>query len=280
LTALLRRVARRAHRLRGPWWQPGDGGLGATWAATAWIEQAALDDSPLISVITPTHNRSRLLRRAVESVRAQVYPHWEIVVVDDGSGDDTPAAIDELCRALGDDRLRSIRISQSGMGAARNHALAAARGSLIAYLDDDNTMHPLWLKAVAWAFAERPDVDVLYGGIVIDDIVRRDRRGSGALPSYHLNPYDREALLRDNLADIGAIAHRSKLPEAHFDESLREMGDWDLLLRLTRDKPPLVLPAVAAFYHTAAADRATRGPTYWDDIARVRAKAARDAPSR
>ncbi len=216
----------------------------------------------------------------MESVRAQVYPHWEMVVVDDGSSDDTPAAIEELRRALGDERLRPIRIPQSGMGAARNRALAAARGSLIAYLDDDNTMHPLWLKAVAWAFAERPDVDVLYGGIVIDDIVRRDRLGVGALPSYHLNPYDREMLLRDNLADMGAIAHRSKLPEAHFDERLREMGDWDLLLRLTRDKPPLVLPAVAGFYHTAAADRATRGPTYWDDIARVRAKAAGDAPAR
>ena len=245
----------------------------STWAVTSWIEQAVLDETPLVSVILPTHNRSHLLQRAVESVRSQVYPSWEVVVVDDGSTDDTPAVIERLRGELDEGRVQARRIPPSGVCAARNRGLASAKGSLITYLDDDNLMHPLWLKAVAWAFSQRPEVDVLYGGITIDDILRVNRKDAGALPSFHLSPFDREGLARYNLADIGAIAHRSGLPEARFDETLREMGDWDLLVRLTREKDPLVLPVVASFYSTAAPDRLSGGPTFEADTARVREKA-------
>lgn len=248
--------------------------VASTWAVTSWIEHAVLDQTPLVSVVLPTRNRSHLLLRAIDSVRAQAYPFWEVVIVDDGSTDDTPLVIERLAGELDRDRLRAIRIPPSGASAARNHGLASAKGSLIAYLDDDNLMHPLWLKAVAWAFAERPDVDVVYGGIIIDDILRFHRRPGGGLPSYHLPPFDRRTLADSNPADMGTIAHRSGLPEARFDEGLRQMGDWDLLIRLTRDKAPLVLPAVACFYSTTAPHRLTWGPTSEADAARVRKKAA------
>jgi glycosyltransferase involved in cell wall biosynthesis len=248
-------------------------GMISTWTATSWIEQAELKETPLVSVVLPTHERSAWLRRAVDSVTAQTYSRWEIVLVDDGSTDDTPAVTQELRNRLGEDRVRIVRIANSGVCAARNHGLAAARGELIAYLDDDNVMHPLWLKAVVWGFSQRPDVDVVYGGIIIDDTRRVNREGVGDLPSYHLHPYDRRRLVEFNLADIGAVAHRSGLPEARFDEGLREMGDWDLLARLTRHKAPLMIPAVACFYYTTAPDRLSGGPTYHADAARVREKA-------
>lgn len=247
----------------------------STWAVTHWIEQSVLEKTPLVSVILPTHNRSRLLRRAVASVVAQDYSHWEIIIVDDDSSDDTPALIDQLKAELGEKKLQAMRIRPSGVCAARNHALRAARGTYICYLDDDNTMHRLWLKAVVWAFSQRPDTDVLYGGIIIDDSLRVARKSSGALPAYYLNSFDRRQLASDNLADIGAIAHRSGIAEAYFDESLREMGDWDLLLRLTRLKPPLVLPVLACFYSTEEADRLSGGPTFESDAARVRDKSKR-----
>ncbi|HEY3067960.1 MAG TPA: glycosyltransferase family A protein [Methylomirabilota bacterium] len=245
----------------------------STWTVMSWIEQAALADTPLVSVVLPTRNRSTLLPRAVASVRAQIYSNWELIVVDDGSTDDTPATIERLRGELGEDRVRSSRIAHGGVCAARNHALAQAKGSLTTYLDDDNVMHPLWLKAVVWAFSQRPEVDVLYGGIVVDDVRRVLRRDAGDLPSYHLYPFDRRHLIESNLADIGAIAHRSGLPEAHFDESLREMGDWDLLVRLTRAKAPLVLPAIACFYSTVEPDRLSGGQTHDADFARVQRKA-------
>lgn len=247
----------------------------STWALTSWVEQAAVDPTPLVSIVLPTHNRAALLPRAVASVRAQVYPTWEIVLVDDGSTDDTPSVVAGLQSELGPDRLRSLRVTRSrGACAARNLALSSAKGSLIAYLDDDNTMHPLWLKVVAWAFAQRPDVDVAYGGIVIDDLRRLNRRDTGALPSYHLSEFDRARLASTNLADMGAIAHRRGLAEARFDETLREMGDWDLLIRITSGKAPLVLPAVACFYHTGSPHRLSGGPTFEADGLRVRTRAS------
>lgn len=247
--------------------------VAATWTVTRWVAQATLEKTPLVSVILPTHNRSRLLRRAVESVVAQRYSNWELVVIDDGSGDDTPAVVDRLREKLGEQKLRAIRISSGGVCAARNHGLRAAKGEYIAYLDDDNMMAPLWLKAVVWAFSQRPDMDVLYGGMIIDDLLRVNRQSRGALPSYHLKPFTRENIVNDNLADIGAMAHRAGMAEAYFDEQLREMGDWDLLVRLTRNKPPLVLPVLACFYSTDEADRLSCGPTFDCDMARVRQKA-------
>jgi hypothetical protein len=237
---------------------------------TGWIEQVRLTRTPAISVVMPTHNRAALLPRAVASVQAQHYADWELVIVDDDSHDETP----QVLASLADPRIRSLRIPHGGVCAARNAGLHAASGEVIAYLDDDNWMHPLWLKSVAWALGHHPDVDVVYGGFVIDDVERVNRLGAGSLPRLTLEPYDRATLLRGNLADIGAIAHRAGLPGARFDESLIEMGDWDLLCALTAERDPMVLPAIACFYSTDAPNRLSGGPTFHADYATVRDKHA------
>jgi glycosyltransferase involved in cell wall biosynthesis len=170
-----------------------------------------------------------------------------------------------------------MRIDNQGACVARNTALANATGEIIAYLDDDNVMDPDWLRAVAWAFEQRPDIDVLYGAFVVDDLLRVNGSASGELPRAFLHSWNRDAIRRDNLADMGAIAHRSGLPEARFDESLREMGDWDLLLRLTAERDPMVLPVIACYYTTDAPNRLSGGPTHRSDRAKVidRAEASR-----
>jgi len=237
-------------------------------ATMAWVAQARLSDSPLISVVLPTRNRSALLPRAVASVLAQDYAHWELLIVDDGSDDDTPSVIDSFT----DPRIHSFRTNHRGVCGARNAGLRHVSGEIVAYLDDDNTMHPGWLKAVVWAFEQRPEVDALYGAFVVDDWERVNGKGSGSLPTVFLRPYDRQSLLRGNLADIGAVAHRAGLAEAIFDEDLREMGDWDLLLRITAHRDPLVLPAIACFYSTDAPNRLSGGESHLADSERVQTK--------
>jgi glycosyltransferase involved in cell wall biosynthesis len=234
-------------------------------AVMAWVDQARLASSPLVSVILPTRNRSAQLPRALSSVIDQTYPHWELVVVDDASDDDTPGVV----ASFPDPRIRYHRVAQGGVCAARNHGLAEARGELVAYLDDDNTMHPGWLKTVVWGFEQHPEADAAYGAFLIDDPTRVNGPGSGSPPTLFLHPYDRGTLLRNNLADISAIAHRAGLSEAHFDEGLREMGDWDLLVRITAHRDPLVLPAIACFYATDAPNRLSNGPTFHRDWAEV-----------
>jgi hypothetical protein len=230
-----------------------------------WIEQATIAGSPLISVVLPTRNRADRLPRAVASVLAQSYDNWELLIVDDGSTDGTA----EVIAGLDDRRISSLPGDASGVCAARNRALAKAAGEIVCYIDDDNTMHPHWLRAVAWAFEQHPASDVLYGAFVVDDIRRVGHDGAGELPRLFFHAYDHASLVHHNVADIGAIAHRAGLAEGHFDEALTEMGDWDLLLRLTRDEAPLELPAIACYYHSDAPDRLSAGPTSAVDLARL-----------
>jgi hypothetical protein len=168
--------------------------------------------------------------------------------------------------------VKAIRGGGAGTCAARNLALASAKGELIAYLDDDNIMHPHWLKTVAWAFAQHPEADVLYGAFIVDDPARINPLDRGQLPQMFFYPYDPKAVAADNIADMGCIAHRAGLPEARFDQQLREMGDWDIFLWLTQDKPPLAVPAIAGFYTTDAPNRMSYGPTHDRDMATVRRK--------
>jgi glycosyltransferase involved in cell wall biosynthesis len=200
----------------------------------------------------------------------QTYENWELVIVDDGSTDDTAGVIARLADA----RIRTIEGTGSGTCAARNIGLSQAKGDVIAYLDDDNLLEPLWLEAVSWAFAQRPDVDVLYGARVIDDVGRVHGRETVGEPMLQFEPWDRAALEWANFADMGVLAHRSGLAEATFDESLVQMGDWDLFLRLTEDKDPLMLPVVAMRYFTTQDVRLTDldSEEHWRAL--VRAKVA------
>jgi hypothetical protein len=234
-----------------------------------FIKHARLEREPLVSVVLPTYERPDHLRRAIESVVAQRYGRWELLVVDDGGNADSRRVVTET----EDPRIRWMRIEHGGACAARNAALARAAGGLVAYLDDDNVMDSDWLYSVVWAFEQRPDVRVLYGAIVIDDVLRINGDSSGDLPRAFLNPWDRPALRHGNLADIGAIAHRAGMAEARFDEGLRTMGDWDLLVSLTQEHDQLVLPAVACYYMTDAPGRLTGGPSEPADAAKVKARA-------
>lgn len=156
-----------------------------------FIRHARLRTKPLVSVVLPTYNRPERLVRAIQSVAAQRYENWELIVVDDGGDTAWPAT------QVSDPRVRSLRLEHGGVCAARNAGLARARGEIIGYLDDDNVMDPDWLYAVVWAFERRPEVDVLYGAFVIDDVQRvTGGASSRELPRTFLHPWDRMALER------------------------------------------------------------------------------------
>lgn len=240
---------------------------------TEWVRETTLDTTPLVSVVLATHNRSTLVRRAIESVQAQVYPHWELVVVDDGSTDRTAELLAEL--ASEDSRIVPVSQTQRGVSAARNAGLSLARGELVCYIDDDNVMQPLWLKAVAWAFERQPDTDLLYGAR-LTDVDTSKSAGTTGLPFLHFEPFDRAKLESANFIDLGVVAHRRNLGEAIFDESLEALVDWDLVLRLTKERTPLALPVVASHYTTTAPDRISVSGRFAASEAAVRAKLLRD----
>jgi glycosyltransferase involved in cell wall biosynthesis len=234
-----------------------------------WIDQVRLENEPLVSVVTPTHDRAALLGRAIDSVVAQSYANWEHIVVDDASSDSTP----ELLGASRDPRVRALRVERHNCAAARNAALEVSEGELIAYLDDDNVMHPNWLKSVAWAFEQRPDRDLLYAGFVVEDFLQLIRKGAGSWPAVALNGFDQATIVERALTDVSTIAHRAGLAGARFDESQPRLSDWDLLARLTADREPLVVPVIACFYYTSTEDRMSGEPPAEAQTERVRSRA-------
>src|SRR5258706_1971108 len=112
---------------------------------------------PKISAVIPTYNRSQVLKRAIESVIAQTRPVDEIVVVDDGSTDETASTV----AAFGD-QVRYIHQHNQGISGARNTAIRAASGDWIALLDDDDEWLPEKVRKQEEAIASCPDAVLVY----------------------------------------------------------------------------------------------------------------------
>jgi glycosyltransferase involved in cell wall biosynthesis len=222
---------------------------------TNWLRNVEVPEQLCIATVIATRNRVTRLGHAVDSVLSQAYGNLELLIVDDGSTDGTARYLE----SLEDPRIRTFRTTGTGCTAARNVALEAAQGDVVTYLDDDNRFDHLWLKAVAWAFEERPDVQVLYGARVVDDVERHFQRGAGGLPWLQFLPWDRQAIQEFNRIDMNVLAHGRNLAGARFDEDLDYFGDWDLVLKLTEACDPLELPVVAAYYTTDEPLRLSNG---------------------
>lgn len=121
--------------------------------------------SPFISVLIPTYNRARYLADAISSALSQEYENFEVVVVDDGSTDETA----ETARSLSDPRLRYVIKEHSGAPATRNRCIAEAKGDFVLWLDSDDRLLPGVLQTYANTLKTCPSADVVYGDLEITD---------------------------------------------------------------------------------------------------------------
>jgi len=114
-------------------------------------------DHPLVSVIIPTYNRAASIGEAIESALAQAYPAMEIIVVDDGSTDDTRQSI-----AHRYPQVRYFHQENGGVARARNRGIREARGEFIAFLDSDDLWLPGKIEKQVACFKQYPDVGLVY----------------------------------------------------------------------------------------------------------------------
>lgn len=121
----------------------------------------------LVSTIIPCYNRPQMLREAVESVLAQTYRNIEIIIVDDGSTDDTPAMGDALAALYPNIVKPLIRNPPHGPGPAREAGRQAARGEFIQYLDSDDLLRPTKFELQVKALRDHPDCSISYGYICV-----------------------------------------------------------------------------------------------------------------
>ncbi len=125
--------------------------------------------APTVSIIIPTYNRATLLPRAVDSVIAQTFVDWEIVVVDDGSTDATALVAARYRSELGE-RFVYLRQSNRGSSGARNHGIDACRGRFLAFLDSDDEFLPNKLERQLELFARRPELGFVYSDYTYVDL--------------------------------------------------------------------------------------------------------------
>jgi len=185
---------------------------------------------PFFSVIIPVYNRADALRRAIESVRAQSCPDFEIVVVDDGSKDD-PRSVAE---AFDDPRIRFFSQANGGGGKARNTAIDHARGRFIAPLDSDDIFLPHHLASMK-ALLEGTTGVVGYARMQVD-------RGGGRVflkPPRALRPGEDMAVYllcdRGFVPTITVVAPREAAARIRYDENLWPAQDTDFAIRLFLD---------------------------------------------
>lgn len=246
------------------------------WTVSQWVAQAPIQSDLPIAVIVPTRNRRRYLETAVESVLAQRHAAWRLIIVDDGSTDDTEAYL-ATCT---DPRIRIVRAGGVGAFAARNIGLDQVDAAVVVHLDDDNILDPGWLRAVAWAFTRWPDTRLLYGARIVEDPAASDVSPSGMMPRLEFPAFDRARLEQANTIDMNVIAHRAGLSEARFDPTLDGSGDWEMLLRLTARHTPLELPVIACLYRSHAPGRISHHASSLDGNRTVRARVHTTRPLR
>jgi len=197
----------------------------------------------LISIIIPTHNRAAMLERAVRSVRRQTYRPIEIVVVDDGSTDNTP----QLLERLQDEtpNLTVLRNAQpQGACATRNRGIRAARGKYVGLLDDDDEFTPRRVELLMQCYDQNPR-----WSFVCSDFL--SIRRNGARRSHKPGPINLRKILWMNYATQSVITPRSYLLDIDgFDTSLTAAQDYDAFTRLiVRFGPAYRLGKPLYLYH-------------------------------
>lgn len=186
-----------------------------------------LTPQPQVSVVIPTYNCSAYLAEAVESVLAQTFRDFEVLVIDDGSTDDTAAVM----RRYGPP-VRYIRQSNRGVAVARNHGIEQSRGRYVAFLDADDTWLPHKLERQLAALAEQPACRACYSAFVN---VSSDRRPLGVTRSERQGSALQDLLLRGNVIGTPStvLCERSlTLAVGGFDPLLSLGADWDMWIRL------------------------------------------------
>ncbi len=193
------------------------------------------------SVIMPTYNRAGLIERAVDSLLAQTFQKFELIIVDDGSTDNTSELLQARYKnELAKGKIKYFRKENGGCCKARNYGLQHAIFPWIAYLDSDNEVYPHFLQTFADAILNN-DNNCFYA--------QWDTQSG--MPPFRSATFDFAALVRRNFIDLGVFIHAKSLYDelGGFDENLTRLVDWDLIIRYTKQNNPYYIEKSVLFYN-------------------------------
>ncbi|MDM0108316.1 glycosyltransferase [Variovorax sp. J22R24] len=217
---------------------------------------AAMSNPPLISVLMPTYNPNPAwLREAVESVRSQIYPHWELCIADDAS---TSVAVRDILKSYAetDARIKVVFRPENGhISASSNSALALASGPWLALMDHDDLLPAHALFCVADCIATHPDVRLIYS-----DEDKIDESGRRFDP-YFKSDWNADLFRSQNMfSHLGVLATDLVREVGGFRIGLEGSQDWDLVLRcVERVEARQVRHVPRVLYHWRVHSESTAG---------------------
>lgn len=204
-----------------------------------------MDTNPVFSIIIPAYNAQATIGKAIESILAQSYPHYEIIVVDDRSKDETA---ETARQSVGSAKLTvQTNTRPQGPAGARNHGLDIATGDFVAFLDADDKWLPNHLDEAAAFFKTKPDADVVFFNFSIHDLddnelgdwfsnkswLRAPENSTESDGYSRLTIDIRAKLLSDSFFHLQSVAlRRSTCGDIRFDEHLSIGEDRDFALRI------------------------------------------------
>lgn len=176
---------------------------------------------PLISIVTPTYNRSQVLSRAIESVLRQTFTDWELMIVDDGSTDDTFTLLNHYIAQ--NPQIRYLKQSHRGHTLTRNAGFQAAVGTYLTCLDSDDEYKPDHLQLRLDFLQQHPDVDLLHGGLDI-------RGGERFVPDLH-DPHHKKIDLHQAAVGGTFFGRRKVFEKLRGFKNITYFDDADFLQR-------------------------------------------------
>ena len=207
-----------------------------------------------ISIIMPCFNASQTIREAIQSVQRQAYADWELIVVDDGSTDESAKVV----RGILDARIHLFVQDNAGAASARNRGLQEVKGRFIAFLDSDDTWDPAFLGKMLGALDPHEDAVLAYCGW--QNVGVEGGRGKPFVPPDY-EPLDRaEVLLGGCRWPIhGVLVRRHAVEVAGtFDVTLQTSEDYDLWMRIAPQGKLILVPEVLVYYHHHGGEQITK----------------------
>ncbi len=225
-------------------------------ASYAGLKVSALTwhTQPLVSIIMPTYNSPlNFLAQAIDSVKAQVYPHWQLCIADDASSDKRVQAFLEDA-ATKDSRISVVLRAQNGhISESSNSALAIAKGEWVALLDHDDLLHPMALYELVKCLQQQPQAN-----IVFSDEDKVDEQGARFGP-YFKTDYNPELMWAQNMISHLGCYRKSVLDEVGgFRKGFEGSQDYDLALRvIQRSSASQIVHIPKVLYHWRAISGST-----------------------
>lgn len=207
---------------------------------------------PKVDIIIPAYNAARYLPAAIESVIGQTYEDWRILLIDDGSTDDTAEVVAPYVARL-DEKMKYIRQANAGLPAARNTAIRNSSAEYLALLDADDVWLPHRLAESVACMDRSPSIGLSYGfnsridqtGAVIDTFDARQKNSEGRIAPY--------IYMRRVQLNCPTITFRRSCVDdvGPFDETMRATEDRDMWFRIALKYDVACVPKVLAYYRVS-----------------------------